>query len=345
MSSLSPDAYEITALASEAHLNEIQFAAPPSRDALETLEKEILKKRQDFEVRFYGFYQSVCDLGFLQLIPSVSKLVVNCLSGPIENVERIGDLQCLTSLKVGITQLRDFSFLDRLPPLLDTLSLEEAHSKNLSLKAIVRFPLLRRLYIERHNKDLESIGTLPNLQSVVLRSITVPSLSFLTSLSSLRVLNLKLGGTIQLDALSELLNLRELEMWQVRKLEDIRVVARIPKLETLILQDLPNVTEVPSLASCSTLKAIFIRHLKSLEDLSSIAAAPNLEHFALTGPSKCLPEAFRPFVNHHTLKDIWVGLGSVKRNKAVHDMFAGSGIELKPPLASDGPDTGPRNVT
>ena len=54
MSSLSPDADEIAALASETHLNEIQFAEPPSRDALETLEKEILRKRQDFEVRFYG---------------------------------------------------------------------------------------------------------------------------------------------------------------------------------------------------------------------------------------------------------------------------------------------------
>ena len=131
----------------------------------------------------------------------------------------------------------------------------------------------------------------------------------------------------------ELLNLRELEIWQVRKLEDIRVVARIPKLETLMLQDLPNITEVPSLASCSSLKTIFIKHLKSLEDLSSIAEAPNLEHFALTGPSKCLPEAFRPFVNHKTLKDIWVGLGSFKRDRAVHQMFAGSRIELKPPLA------------
>ena len=329
MSSLSPDAHEITALASETHLKEIQFAAPPSRDALETLEKEILRKRHDFEVRFYGFYRSECDLGFLRFIPSVSKLVVNCLTGPVKNVECIGDFERLTSLKVGIDQLRDFSFLERLPPLLDTLYLEEAQSRNLSLKAIVRFPLLRRLYIERHHKDLELIGTLPNLQSLVLRSITVPSLSFLTSLPSLQVLNLKLGGTTTLDALSELLNLRELEMWQVRKLEDIRVVAAIPKLETLMLQDLPNVTEVPSLASCSSLKSIFVRHLKNLQDLSSIAEAPNLEHFALTGPSKCPPEAFRPFVNHQTLKDIRVGLGSVKRNRAVHEMFAGSRIELK----------------
>ena len=339
MSSLSPDAHEISALAADTRVNEIQFAEPPSRDALETLEEEILSKRQDFEVRFYGFYRAECDLGFLQFIPSVTRLVVNCLSGPVVNVARIGDLQRLTSLKVGITQLRDFSFLDRLPPILDTLSLEEAQSKSLSLKGIVRFPGLRRLHIERHHADLESIGALPNLHSVVLRSITVPSLSFLTSCSQLRVLHLKLGGTTALGALPELLNLRELELWQVRKLEDIRVVARIPQLETLILQDLPNVTAVPSLASCTRLTSVFIRHLKSLDDLSTIAEAPNLEHFAFTGPSQCLPAAFEPFVNHHTLKDIWVGLGSSRRNRVVHEMFAGSGIDLKPPLAVAGAES------
>jgi len=42
---------------------------------------------------------------------------------------------------------------------------------------------------------------------------------------------------------------------------------------------------------------------------------------------------FKPFLNHKTLKEIWVGLGSLKRNRAVHEMFAGSRIELKPPLA------------
>ena len=74
MSSLSPDAYEITALASETHLNEIQFAEPPSRDALETLEKEILRKRQDFEVRFYGFTAPSVIFGSFNLSPRFPSL-------------------------------------------------------------------------------------------------------------------------------------------------------------------------------------------------------------------------------------------------------------------------------
>ena len=340
MSSLSPDAAEIAAFASEAHFNEIQFAEAPSSDALVALENEILSKRQDVEVRFYGFYRSECDLGFLRFIPSVSRLVVNCLQGPVVNVACIGDLQHLTSLKVGITGIRDFGFLERLPPILDTLHLEEAQSKSVSIKPIERFSQLRRLYIERHHKDLESIGTLPKLHSLVLRSITVPSLSFLTSCATLQVLQLKLGGTTQLDALAALPDLRELEMWQVRKLADISVVARIGHLETLTLQDLPNVTAVPSLASCKQLKSVFVRHLENLTDLSPIAEAPNLEHFAFTGTTRCSPEAFKPLVNHQALKDVWVGLGSSK-NKAVHEMFAGSRIELRPPVDGPGTETGP----
>ena len=68
-----------------------------------------------------------------------------------------------------------------------------------------------------------------------------------------------------------------------------------------------------------------------LEDLSPIAEAPNLEHFAMTGMTKCLPENFEPFVDHKTLKDIWVGLGSIKKNRAVAKLFAGSRIAVKSP--------------
>ena len=54
MSILAPNANEIAALAQEERAKEIQFAEPPSRDALETLERDILRHRSDFEVRFYA---------------------------------------------------------------------------------------------------------------------------------------------------------------------------------------------------------------------------------------------------------------------------------------------------
>ena len=95
MSVLSPNAKEIAALAREERAKEIQFAEPPSRDALETLERDILRHRSDFEVRFYGFYKTTCDLRMLQHIPSVKRLVVNCLSGEVDGSMRLDGLKTL----------------------------------------------------------------------------------------------------------------------------------------------------------------------------------------------------------------------------------------------------------
>jgi len=327
MTILAPDIHAIKALAKNANLNEIHFAEPPSREALVTLECEILQHRKDFDVRFYGFYRSQCDLSFLQFIPSVSKLVLNCLNGPVENIDTIGRLHNLTSLTIGIMQLQNLNFLTDLLPILEALSLEETTSKSLSLKPVLRFARLRQLYIERHHKDIAVVGQLPNLESLVFRSVTVPSLSFLTSLSNLQILDLKLGGTTNLDALSDLLSVRRLEIWQVRKLQDIGVVTNMRNLDTLYLQDLPNIVNFPSLAGCSKLTGVYIHHLKNLADLSPIADAPNLETLAVGGPSRCSTEAFKELVNHHILKTIWVGLGRTK-NSEIRALFDGTTVKV-----------------
>ena len=97
MSILSPNAIEIAALAREERANDIQFAEPPPRVALETLERDILRHRPDFEVRFYGFYKTTCDLRMLQYIPSVKALVLNCLRGEVDGVEEFGRLKNLVN--------------------------------------------------------------------------------------------------------------------------------------------------------------------------------------------------------------------------------------------------------
>jgi hypothetical protein len=84
MSILSPSAPEIEVLASREGLTEIQFCQSPDRAALEMLELKISRHRPDYEVRFYGFYREKCDLGIVRHIPSVRKLVVNCLQGEVE---------------------------------------------------------------------------------------------------------------------------------------------------------------------------------------------------------------------------------------------------------------------
>jgi len=329
----STSAAEIDMRAKTAEHIETNFAASPSAEVLQVLEERLLRHRRDIKVRFYGFYREKCDLNFLSYIPSVSSLVVNCISGPVENANRLGQLQNLVSLGVGILQLQDFGFLNALPPTLETLFLEETESRAPSLEALSRFGRLRTLYIERHHKSIDTIGMLANLENLVLRSITVPSLSFLASLPKLQTLSLKLGGTTNLEALPSLKSVRELEFWQVRQLDNIDSIVHMPNLETLILQDLPRLVTLPSLAGCRKLKRVCLGHLKALTDLAPIAAAPALEEFTLWNAKHCSADVFKPMVQHPTLKKVSVGLGSFKKNRAVRDLFAGTSIEVGPPQA------------
>ena len=329
MSILSPDAAEIEALASREEIKQIQFSESPDRTALETLELRILRRRHDFEVRFYGFYREKCDLGMLRHIPSVTNLVVNCLQGEVEGIEQIGQLKHLVSLKIGVESLQSLAFLEQLPPSLEVLYLEEAKSKNLDLSVLRRFGRLRRLYLERHHKELHAVGELSRLEELVLRSITVPTLNFLRPLQNLRFLDIKLGGTTNFDVLPELSGVSHLEIWQVRKLADLDCVAQLPNLETLYLQDLPNVRRLPSFASMRRLKEVHLHHLTGLTDISSIADAPILEWLSLTHAGHCSAEIFRPLLEHPTLKRVSVGMGSFHKNREVVNLFTGSQISVE----------------
>jgi internalin A len=88
-------------------------------------------------------------------------------------------------------------------------------AKRLSLAPLRRFNSLRRLYLERHTKDIDVISSLTNLTSLTLRHITLPDLAILVPLRRLQALELKLGGTRNLDLLPAVGELRCLEMWQV----------------------------------------------------------------------------------------------------------------------------------
>ncbi len=333
MSVLSPSTDEIREIKSNAGLSDIQFAEPPDPEALETLEAEVLKQRPEFEVRFFGFYREKCDLSFLRHIPSVKNLVINCLQGEVENIDEIGLLPNLTSLKVGIHSLESLGFLEQVPPTLRVLYLEEAKKKTLDLSVLRRFSSLRRLYIERHHKALETIGQLPCLEELVLRSITVPELSFLMPLARLRLLDIKLGGTNNLDAIPNLPALNHLEIWQVRKLSNVAFLKHARNLSVLYLEDLPNITTLPSFRNLERLREVSLRHLSGLSDLAPVSEAPQLETFNLSDANHCGAESLAPFWRHPTLRNIGIGLGSFKKNREVRDFFKGSRIAVGPPSA------------
>jgi hypothetical protein len=215
----------------------------------------------------------------------------------------------------GLGRLANFDGLRYLSPELEHLGLGRT-KRQLSLRILERFTQLRELYLAEQRKDFGAVGTLLKLEKLELHSITLPDLSSLLTLSNLKWLEIKLGGTRDLRHLSKIGRLTYLKLWMIRGLNDITVIGEIPTLQELFLHSLRQVTALPSFRSLPDLKKVMIDTMNGLHDLRPIAEAPNLERLAAVAMRHLDPEAFRPFVDHPTLKLVSAGLGSDKKNAA-----------------------------
>ncbi len=246
-----------------------------------------LRSRPEIRLRVYG--EGLTHLDFLKHFSDLRKLQI--------------DLWFLTDL-TGLQAVRE----------LDEFIFGRTKTRSHSLEVLGRFPTLRSLYIEGHHKGIGAISQLKHLEELTLRSITLPELDLLAQLPRLRRLGIKLGGTTNLEALAKLRALEYLELWLIRGLADLSVIAEMISLESLFLQALKNVTMLPSFASLRLLRRVHLETMKGLTDLSAVAEAPALEKLVLLDMTSLDPASLRCFAGHPTLREFCGGLGSVRRN-------------------------------
>lgn len=227
----------------------------------------------------------------------------------------------LAGIQVDIYRLESTEGIEFLPDTLESFGLSQTETKKLSLGFLQRFGRLKNLYLESHTKDIEVISNLSSLEQLTIRSITLPNLTLLLPLRNLWSLDIKLGGTTNLTALSRLKSLKYLELWMVRGLSDISVISEITSLQNLFLQALKNVTAIPSLQKLTMLRRITLIQMKGIPDLSPLLQARSLEDIAISDAPRLSPEAFLPLKNHTSLKTVVFGSGSMKKNQAVAAMF------------------------
>lgn len=193
--------------------------------------------------------------------------------------------------------------------------------KRVSLRVLERFPRLRTLYLDGHSKDIGVLGQLTELGDLTLRSVTIPDLSILLPLQRLWSLDLKLGGTKNLDLLPQIGSLKYLELWMIRGFEDLAPVSELTNLRFLVLQALSRITALPDLSRCTRLRRIHLETMKGISDLTPLAHAPALEQLLLIDMPHLRLEHLEPLRNHPSLSSIRVGMGSVKRNQAAVEML------------------------
>ncbi|HMO79817.1 MAG TPA: hypothetical protein PKD24_03420 [Pyrinomonadaceae bacterium] len=232
----------------------------------------------------------------------------------VSNIDAVTEIEDIEELWVDVYDLSNFDFLDRLPLTLRTLGLGQTSSKRPSIEAISRFDQLTYLYLERQQKGIDSIQSLKDLERIVLKSISTEDLNYLIGLEKLWSVDIKLGGIKDFTALSSLPNLKYLELWMVRALNDLSFISSIASLQNLFLQSLKQVSALPDLASLKRLRRIYLEDLKGLTDLTALESAPALKEFVYVSAQNQTLESLVPVLLNPKTKFISCGFGSEKRN-------------------------------
>jgi len=281
----------------------VQFTEPLSDRELKRVAR-FMESYPDVRLRMYG-HGVRSDLEWLRYFPGHKNFMVDAYN------------------------LESFGGLCHLPSTLVQLSIGQT-KRTLSLRELERFPQLKVLHLERHTKGIEVLSELRRLEELTLRSITLPDLSILLPLERLWSLDLKLGGTTNLDLLPRIGSLKYLELWMIRGFNDLSPVSDLTNLRFLFLQALRRVTALPNLSECTRLRRIHLETMKGLSDLTPLTYAPILEQLLLVDMTHLRPEQLEPLRDHPSLRSIRIGLGSVKRNQAAEDILDLPDVELPP---------------
>jgi hypothetical protein len=321
---------EIETLAADPKIRTLQFVEPLDPGVWPRLDERFFRNRPDVALRPFGHYSKVCDLSFLRQVPSLQRLIADCLRR-VESVEAIGSLGSLRELSVGVYELPNFNFLAQVPEGLGELSLGETRLSSLSLEHLPRFGGLRRLSIGGHRKCLESIASLPLLENLGFSGMKSPDLGFLASLPRLRRFEMFLGGSEDLSAVAEAKTLEYLGLCWIRRLADLNFISRMKSLHFLHLEKLKQVRNLPSFRGLVALRALSMDMMKGLTSVSPIAEAPALEWIRYTDAGNLQPTDFEKVVAMPSLQGIGVWFGSDRKNLAF-EKLAGSCVRMGPDL-------------
>lgn len=269
----------------------VQFGYEPLEDDEYPRLAAWLEDYPEMTLRVYSS-PAIRDLEFLRFFPSLQSFAAD-----------------------GLWNLESLDGLRHLPETLQELGLG-ATKRQLDLRILEGFPSLKWLYLEKQHKGIEVVSQLTSLDGLTLRSITLPDLSLLLPLESLRSLDIKLGGTNDLSLLPRVGRLRYLELWRIRGLSDVSAAGALPHLRHLFLQALAQVSALPDFAEARALRRIHLETMKGIRDLRPIATAPALEELVLGEMPQLQPEDLTPLVGHPTLRAVTAHLGGAKKNSA-----------------------------
>ena len=258
---------------------------------------------------------------FLRAYPETPLRIYGHYSKRLPNLSFLKHYPFLSGFQVDVYLLESTEGIECLPDTLGFFGFGQTKSKKLSLGFLRRFRRLNDIYLESQTKDIEVISSLSSLEQLTMRSITLPDLKLLLPLKNLWSLDIKLGGTKDLQLLPQIGGLKHLELWMIKGLQDIDAIGKTTTLQNLFLQALKNVTTLPSFRNLRSLRRVTLDTMKGLTDLSPIADAPALEQLLVVAANQFQPDDFKSFIDHSTLKSAMIGLGSIRKNEQAQQLL------------------------
>jgi hypothetical protein len=239
-------------------------------------------------------------------------------------------LECfpkLNSFALTAHLFNEFDQLSYIPDGIEEITINATNSLRLSLSFLTRFKNLKSVSLEKHKKDIEALSEIQQLEKLAIKSITLPDLGIIKPLSKLKELEIRLGGTKNLDLLPTFKNLEYLELWAIHKIVNIDPIADSTSLRKLFLDGLKNVENVKSLKELTNLKSLGLCRMKGLKSLKWAADAPKLEEFSITQTTHLDKSSFEPFLGHRALRAANIYIGK-KHSAEVRGMLELPEIEV-----------------
>jgi hypothetical protein len=209
----------------------------------------------------------------------------------------------IKAIRIFLPGVTDLKPILQLAESLENLQLGELIDKKISLGLIGELINLNYLSIIRQPKGIENIKNLKKLTELALTGYSVDKLSFLNDLKNLKRLYIGFGTSKNLDTISQLENLEELDILWVKQLTNINAISNLTNLIKLKIEDEKQIKSLPNLSQLKKLKNIRLMNLSSLEDISSLTNS-NVEEFIITGPNKNA-DILIPIIKSNCLKKIY----------------------------------------
>lgn len=222
-------------------------------------------------------------------------------SSNISSLEGIEQLENLVSLNLRSNQLQDISQLAALEKL-EKVDLRDNKVTDISpLAGLDRLEYLN-LYGNSTLQSIEPLASLSNLEKLIIGYVPVGSqVDNLSTLSTLKYLNLRDCGVEDLTFLSELSNLEYLNLHSNTNIQDINPIKHLTNLETLILVDVPLQGQEDLLANLQNLSYLNLRNT-GLTDITFLAELDGLEYLNLHSNSDI--QSIAPLAGLSNLEDL-----------------------------------------